>query len=175
MAQAITITLELDNIKTSARTEIWKWGQVNKDDANYQRIYHLQHSENDNVDRNLLNLYLKQRAERIADIVSEYLTDIVFGSVVVPIGPNNPEPSPFLPPQRSTEPNRVVYELTLPGGWNPKTYQTLVRHFEDYVLNGAVADWFANVGIDQGVVYERKVADTTGNIIKNIYHKNPMQ
>ena len=172
MAQPITITLNLASLKTTAATEIWKWGQVNKDDANYQRIYHLQYGDNDNVDRSLLQLYLKQRAERIADIVSEYLTDIVFGEDVVPINPNHPEPSPFLPPQRSTDSDNVVYDLLLPGGWNANTYQALVKLFEDYTVNGAVAEWFSNVGNEQGAVYEQKATQIAAGILRNIYHKN---
>jgi hypothetical protein len=172
MAQSISITLDLGELKTTAATEIWKWGQVNKDDNNYQRIYHMQYGDNENVDRRLLGTYLRSRAERIADIVSEYLTDIVFGSGVEPIGINVPEPSPFLPPQRSTIADYVVFDLTLPGGWNPRTFQSLVKHFEDYAVNGAVADWFTNIGEKQGGVSEQKAATAAVDILKNIYHKN---
>ncbi len=178
MAHSISITLDLAALKTTAVTELWKWGQVNKDDQNYQRIYHLQYndgvSEGANVDRELLKLYSKQRAERIADIVSEYLTDIVFGSDINPIGPNNPQSSPFLPPQRDTEPDYVVYDLTLPGGWNERTYNALVKQMEDYVVNGTVAEWFSNVGNEQGAVYEQKAAQSAMGILKNIYKKNSM-
>lgn len=175
MAQSISITLDLAALKTDAATQIYKWGQVNKDDANYQRIYHLQYGDDSNLDKHLIALYMKQRAERIADFMSEYLTDIVFGENVVPIGinhPNNPEPSPFLPPQRSVNADYVEYDLTLPGGWNPRTKEALIKHCEDYVVDGAVADWFTNVGNEQGAVYEKKATNHSTDIIRNIYHKN---
>ena len=171
MAQSINIRLDLGQCLTDAVTEIWKWGQVNKDDANYQRIYHMQYDKDSNTDKALLKAYVKQRAERIADFISEYLAFIVFGNgILTPI--NNPEPSPFLPPQRDTEPNYVEYDMILPAGWNANTYHTLEQHMNDYVVNGATADWLTNIGEKQGGVFEQKATGASTNIIRNIYHKN---
>lgn len=177
MAQSISITLDFTALKKDVVNLIYKYGQVNQDDANYKRIYHLQYGYEDELDKQLIDMYMKQRAERIADLMSEYLTDIVFGENITPIGidhPNHPEASPFLPPQRSVNPNYVEYDLQLPGGWNPRTRDALIKHCEDYVTDGTVADWFANVGIDQGVVYEQKATSHSTDIIRNIYHKNSM-
>lgn len=171
MAQLINIKLDLDALRLKARTAIWKWGQVNQDDANYQRIYHMQHSDDDNVDLNLLSLYVRQRAERIADLVSEYLTDIVYGNDIhEPI--NVPEPSPYEPQQRGTTATYIEYDLTLPAGWNANTYYPLAQHFEDYVMNGAIADWFTDIGEKQGAVYEQQAVNNSTEIIRNIYKKN---
>lgn len=171
MAQQITIKLDLGQCLTASATEIWKWGQVNKDDANYQRIYHMQYDGDTNPDRGLLSFYVKQRAERVVGFVSEYLTDVVYGdSVIDPI--NNPEPSPFLPPQRGTNNNYVEYSLLLPGGWNPKTYHSLEQSINDYVIEGASADWFTNIGEKQGGVFEQQATEASTNIIRNIYKKN---
>ena len=172
MAHSITITLDTAALTTSVATEIYKWGQANKDDANYQRIYHLQYGANDNVDVALVKQFIKQRANRIADIVSEYLTEIVFGSNVNPIGPNNPEPDPFQPAPPTTEENYVVYNMTLPGGWNMKTYDNLVKLFEDYTIDGAASDWFANAGVKQAEVMAQRAAGHAIGIQRNIYHKN---
>ena len=178
MAHSISITLNLDSLSTKAITELWKWGQVNKDDKNYERIFHLQYnnggSEGSNVDLALVKLYSKQRAQRIADIVSKYLTNILFGDGITPIDPNHPAPSPFEPAQRTTDFSNVEYDLTLPGGWNPNTYNALVQLFEDYVVNGTAAEWFSNVGVEQGALYEQKAAQNAVAILKNIYHKNSM-
>jgi hypothetical protein len=170
MAQTITITINLADLKTAASAEIWKWGQVNKDNDNYQRIYHMQHSDGDNVDKTLLTLYVKQRAERIAEFVSEYLIRLDYqNDIHVPI---EQDPSPLLPPQREHPLQYIEYELMLPCGWNNLTYNSLVRHFTDYVINGAVADWFSNIGEKQGAVYEQKSTGESTAIIRNIYKKD---
>lgn len=172
MAHSITITLDTATLTTSVATELYKWGEVNKDDANYKRIYNLQYGVNDNVDKALVKQFLKQRANRIADIVSEYLTEILFGSEVNPIGPNNPEQNPFEPAQPTTEPNYVVFSMTLPEGWNLKTYDNLVKLFEDYCIDGAAADWFAEAGVNQAGVFGDRAAQHALGITKNIYNKN---
>ena len=171
MAQSINIRLDLGQCVTDAATEIWKWGEVNKDTANYQRIYHMQYGGDKNADRKLLKTYVRERAERIADFVSEYLVDIVFGSGVLP-EINQQTINPFVPAQRSTEPNRVEYTLMLPAGWNNKTFQGLAQHFTDYVVEGAAADWFTNVGEKQGGVFEQQATNASTKIIRNIYKKN---
>ena len=171
MAQTITITINLADLKTAASAEIWKWGQVNKDDANYQRIYHMQHSDGDNVDKTMLTLYVKQRAERIAEFVSEYLIRLDYqNDIHVPI--EHPDPTPLLPPQREHPLQYIEYELMLPCGWNNLTYNSLVRHFTEYVINGSIADWFSNIGEKQGAVYEQKSTGESTAIIRNIYKKD---
>ena len=174
MAQTVTITINLADLKTAASAEIWKWGQVNKDNDNYQRIYHMQHSDGDNVDKTLLTLYVKQRAERIAEFVSEYLIRLDYqNDIHVPINNEQSQSqSPLLPPQREHPLQYIEYELMLPCGWNNLTYNSLVRHFTDYVINGAVADWFSNIGEKQGAVYEQKSTGESTAIIRNIYKKD---
>lgn len=172
MAQTVTITINLADLKTAASAEIWKWGQVNKDNDNYQRIYHMQHSDGNNVDKTLLTLYVKQRAERIAEFVSEYLIRLDYqNDIHVPIDHEQSQ-SPLLPPQREHPLQYIEYELMLPCGWNNLTYNSLVRHFTDYVINGAVADWFSNIGEKQGAVYEQKSTGESTAIIRNIYKKD---
>jgi hypothetical protein len=47
-----------------------------------------------------------------------------------------------------------------------------VKLFEDYTVNGAVAEWFSKVGNEQGAVYEQKATQMAAGILRNIYHKN---
>jgi hypothetical protein len=172
MAQSINIKLDIGQCVKDAATEIWKWGEVNKDDANYQRIYHMQYGSDPNdTDKKLLKGYVLQRVQRIADFVSEYLTDIVYGEDTISHTNIHPS-SPFLPPQRGTEPDYVEYTLLLPGGWNGKTFPSLCQHFNDYVAEGAAADWFTNIGEKQGAVFEQQATVASTNIIRNIYRKN---
>jgi hypothetical protein len=173
MAQTITITIDLAAINKAASTEIWKWGQANKDDANYQRIYHMQHSDADNVDNALLTIYVMQRAERIAEFVSEYLTGLEYETNNhIQIDTENQYDTTLLPSQRNQQPQYIVYELILPCGWNNLTCNSLERHFNEYVIDGSVADWFTNIGEKQGAVFEQQATVASTNIIRNIYKKN---
>lgn len=172
MAQSITIKLDIGQCVKDAATEIWKWGEVNKDDANYQRIYHMQYGSDPNdTDKKLLKDYVLQRVQRVADFVSEYLTGILFGSGVLP--EINVQPvNPYEPAQRSTNPDWVEFTLLLPAGWNNNTFQGLCQHFNDYVAEGAAADWFTNIGEKHGAVFEQQATVASTNIIRNIYRKN---
>lgn len=183
MAQPIEITLDLAAIKTSARTEIYKWGEANRNNDNYQRIYELEHSTGDNVDVHLLNIYAKQRVDRIADIVSEYLSNLVYSSQSqsdsssrASASTDSSESEPTTPPTPPTpptpEPETVTFSLTLPGGWNANTFASLAKLFEDYVLDGTVADWFTNAGVEQGKVFNTRALEHAVGIQKNIYRKN---
>lgn len=149
MAQQVTITLDLGAMRTLAAAELYKWGEANRDDANYQRIYELQFSSDDNVDSTLLALYVSQRAERIADAVSEYLTGY------------------------SKSGGSASYTLTLPAGWNSNTQASLQQLFKDYVTDGSVGDWLTHAGAEQGKVFNAKALEHAIGIQRNIYHKNP--
>lgn len=148
MAQQVTITLDLGELRTLAAAELYKWGEANRDDANYQRIYELQYSKGDNVDATLLALYAEQRSERIADATSEYLTGY------------------------SKSGGSVSYTLTLPSGWNANTFASLAKLFRDYVTDGAAGDWLTHAGAEQGKVFNAKALEHAIGIQRNIYHKN---
>ncbi len=170
MAQQVTITLDINALKKSVASELYKWGEANREDANYQRIYELQYSGGDNVDKALLDLYVKQRTARIADIVSEYLTDLVQSSQTRAAASAEPTPTPTPP---TPEPDTVGFVMTLPAGWNANTFASLAKLFEDYAVNGAAADWFINAGVEQGKVFNAKASECALGIQRNIYHKNP--
>lgn len=172
MAQSITITLDINTLKTYAVSEIYKWGQVNKDDANYQRIYHIQYGDNSNLDRQLILDYVRSRARLIQDFVAEYLTNVVYNdnSCI----PNDPHPQSQQQQHgaqdRATE--NVTYRLLLPGGWNGNTFTALQKHCNDYVVNGAVADWMGNIGLEQAKVFESRAVALERDITRNVYRKN---
>ena len=173
MAQQVTITLNLNTLKKSVANELYKWGEANREDANYQRIYELQYSSSDSVDSSLLTLYVKQRTDRIADMVSEYLTSFGYSTD----SENNTRAStstdtPDTPDTPTPQSETATFAMTLPAGWNNSTFASLAKLFEDYVINGAAADWFVNAGVEQGKVCNAKASECAIGIQRNIYHKN---
>ena len=148
MAHSIKIELNNGLLTKDAAARLYKWGEVNREDSNYQRIYNLQYSANDNVDVALLGKFVSQRMSRLCDIVSEYLKGAVEGN------------------------GAVTYNFLLPYGWNPATQGSLKRLMEDYVADGAAADWFSTAGIKQAEVFERASLEDALGIQRNIYNKN---
>lgn len=170
MAQQVTITLNLNALKKSVANELYKWGEANRKDDNYQRIYELQYSSGDSVDSALLTLYVKQRTDRIADMVSEYLTS--FGYSTSSESGTRASTSTDTPDTPTPQSETATFAMTLPAGWNNSTFASLAKLFEDYVIDGAAADWFINAGVEQGKVSNAKAAEHALGIQRNIYHKN---
>lgn len=156
MAHIINIPLPNLEYIAAAKNEIYKWGEVNKDDSNFMKIYHLQVDSLGNMlDNTILESFCKERIEKLKLIVAEYLTDVenyeaTFGD------------KGYLAEN---------LELTLPQGWNVYTWSALRNHVNEYIIQGIVADWYGNVGIDSRV-FDAKALSESQMVLTNIYSKN---
>lgn len=156
MAHIINIPLPTLEYIAAAKNEIYKWGEVNKDNDNFMKIYHIQVDALGNLlDNSLLANYCNEKIQSVIEVVSEYLTRI--------------EDYTEEYNGRGYPAKRLV--LTLPQGWNENTLSALRNNVRECVVQGIVAYWLGNIGLDSKLFEARSLSELR-MASNNIYTKN---